>query len=105
MVNDYQLIEKFVKAKKCGESVALATVISTHRSTPRKVGAKMLVYGDGKTVGTIGGGILEAEVIKEARKALSVEKPLKIAYSLDPKNPKSLTMCCGGEIELFIDII
>ncbi len=105
MEGESELFERILEAKKRGQSVAIATVVSTHKSAPRKAGAKMLVYADGKTAGTIGGGILEAAVIKEALKAIANGKPLKVEYSMDPENPKSLRMCCGGEIELFIDVI
>ncbi|HRU54567.1 MAG TPA: XdhC family protein, partial [Candidatus Sumerlaeia bacterium] len=54
-----QLMEK-------GDSAALATIIAGEGSTPRKIGAKMLIRPDGSTMGTIGGGIVEAQVIKRA---------------------------------------
>jgi xanthine dehydrogenase accessory factor len=105
MENEFDLFERITEAKKRGQSVALATVISTYKSAPRKAGAKMLVYSDGTTAGTIGGGVLEAAVIKEALKAIAKGQPARVEYSMEPENPKSLRMCCGGEIELFIDVI
>jgi len=46
------------EALERGETVALVTIVRTQGSTPQRVGAKMLVYGDGRTVGTIGGGLV-----------------------------------------------
>ena len=47
--------EKIVEVKKSGEPAAFAIVIKIEGSTPRKVGAKMVVLKDGKGVGTLGG--------------------------------------------------
>ncbi len=105
MDDELDLFEKIIEAKRRGRSVALATVVATHKSSPRKAGARMLVYADGSSAGTIGGGVLEALVIREAKKAIADDRPVKVAYSLDPQNPDNITMCCGGEIEIFIDPI
>ncbi len=105
MDDELDVFEKLVEAKKRGQSVALATVVATHKSSPRKAGARMLVYADGSSAGTVGGGVLEALVIGEAKKAISKGEPTKLAYSLDPQNPDNITMCCGGEIEVFIDVV
>ena len=50
-----------------GEEVALVTIVSSTGSTPQRVGAKMLVYSDGRTVGTIGGGCYENEAFWPAK--------------------------------------
>jgi xanthine dehydrogenase accessory factor len=65
----------------------------------------MLVYADGSIAGTIGGGVLESLVIQESLKALASGRPVKLEYSLDPENPDNITMCCGGEVEIFVDVI
>jgi len=50
-----------------GEPAALVTIVSTTGSTPQRVGAKMLVFADGRTVGTIGGGCYENDAFWKAR--------------------------------------
>lgn len=105
MNDELDVFDKLVEAKKQGRSVALATVIATQESSPRKAGARMLVYADGSSIGTVGGGVLEALVIEEAKKAISKGDPARVAYSLDPRNPDNIAMCCGGEIEVFIDVV
>ncbi|HAW50986.1 MAG TPA: hypothetical protein DCX54_01470, partial [Flavobacteriales bacterium] len=54
------------KLKEEGKNAALCVVTSTKGSTPRKTGAKMIVLENGSIYGTIGGGNLEKEVIKNA---------------------------------------
>lgn len=105
MNDELDVFEKLVEAKRQGRSVALATVVATQKSSPRKAGARMLVYADGSSAGTVGGGVLEALVIGEAKKAIAKGEPAKVAYSLDPQNPDNIMMCCGGEIEIFIDVV
>lgn len=105
MSEEIDLFEKLVAAKRTGRAVALATVVAVQKSAPRKAGARMLIYADGASEGTIGGGVLEALVIEEARKALAAGSPVKLEYSLDPENPDNIRMCCGGEVEVFVDVI
>ncbi len=57
-----------------GQPVALATVIRVEGSTPREVGAKMVVYQDGRSSGTVGGGKMEAMVIQAAVDAIAASR-------------------------------
>jgi xanthine dehydrogenase accessory factor len=82
--------------------VALATVVETHRSAPRRAGAKMLVYGSDRRVGTVGGGDMEARVVTEAHRSLQDGKPRLLRYELldavrgDPG-------VCGGEVTIYVE--
>ncbi len=72
--------------QESGETAALCTVIRTQGSVPRREGAKMLVYPDGRIVGTVGGGEMEARIIARARApiglAIGAETPREIAASI-----------------------
>lgn len=79
------MISELAAAIGRGESVVLATVVKTNRSVPRRPGSKMLVYADGRTQGTVGGGEMEHRVTSEALDALTDGRPRLLAYSLvDP---------------------
>lgn len=83
---------------------ALATIISASGSTPRGK-AKMIVLADGSTFGTVGGGLVEAKVIEEARKAIDFDRPTMLEYSLDHgPGPGSLDMECGGAMRLLVEV-
>jgi len=87
-----------------GQSVALATLVRVEGSTPRELGAKMLVYPDGQIAGTVGGGEMEAAVIEAAALALDEGKPRLLRYEL--RDPASGDLgICGGEAEVFIDVL
>ena len=95
-MNIYSEIEK---VRKSGIDAALCTIIHTKGSTPRKVGAKMLVLADGTIKGTIGGGNLEKEVIKNALIQLKKNEPKLFKHDLLHQH----NMCCGGTVEIFIE--
>jgi xanthine dehydrogenase accessory factor len=84
-----------------GKQAALATVVRTKGSTPRKPGAKMIIMGDGSIIGTLGGGGLEKKVIEESLETLKEGKAKLTSLALED----SLDMMCGGEIDVFIEPI
>ena len=96
LMNIYNEIEQL---RKSGIDAALCTIIHTKGSTPRKVGAKMLVLIDGSIKGTIGGGNLEKEVIKNALVQLKKNEPKLFKHDLLHQH----NMCCGGTVEIFIE--
>jgi xanthine dehydrogenase accessory factor len=90
--------------EKEGRSGALCTIIKTQGSTPRHEGSKMLVYPDGKFIGTVGGGEVESRVIKEALEALKEGKNRILNYSM--VNPKEGDPgICGGQLEVYVEPI
>lgn len=99
---DHRLLSELTAAVAAGKPVVLATVVTAKRSVPRHAGTKMLVYGDGGTTGTVGGGALESRVIDEARRALGTGKPQLLKYELlepvrgDPG-------VCGGEVQIYLE--
>jgi xanthine dehydrogenase accessory factor len=88
-----------------GEPVALTTVVATRGSTPQKAGARMLIFADGKMLGTIGGGCIEAEVWSEATRLLRRRQSALREFTLadDPDEPGGDV--CGGTMEVFIDVL
>jgi xanthine dehydrogenase accessory factor len=92
-------------ALKKGEDVALVTIVSSTGSTPQRVGAKMLVYADGRTVGTIGGGCYENEALWTAREALKTRKAVTVKYELADDFAAESGLICGGQMEVFIEPI
>jgi xanthine dehydrogenase accessory factor len=98
------IYDKIQKLEKSGQSGILCTIVSTQGSTPRREGSKMLVYQDGKSSGTIGGGEMENRVIGEALEALSEGKPRLIKYSMvDPD--RGDPGVCGGQLQIYIEPI
>jgi xanthine dehydrogenase accessory factor len=86
-----------------GEEVALVTIVSSTGSTPQRVGSKMLVYADGRTVGTIGGGCYEHDAFWKAREAITSRRPLNVHYELTDDIAEESGLICGGQMEVFIE--
>ena len=87
------------------EDVALVTIVATNGSTPQRVGAKMLVYADGRTVGTVGGGCYENDAFWKAKESLKTRKAVRVKYELDDDFAQENGLVCGGQMEVFIEPI
>lgn len=88
-----------------GEPAALVTIVSTTGSTPQRVGAKMLVFPDGRLVGTIGGGCYENDAFWKAREAITNRKPQLVHYELDDDFAQETGLICGGQMSVYIEPI
>ena len=88
-----------------GEAAALVTIVSTTGSTPQRVGAKMLVFGDGRIVGTIGGGCYENDAFWKARDSITNRKPQLVHYELDDDFAQESGLVCGGQMDVYIEPI
>src|SRR4029077_19379011 len=86
-----------------GEPAALVTIVSTTGSTPQRAGAKMLVYADGRTVGTIGGGCYENDAFWKAREAITSGRPTLVHYELNDDFAQENGLICGGRMDVHID--
>ena len=79
------------------------TITGSTGSTPQRVGAKMLVYEDGRTVGTIGGGCYENEAFWKAREAIKTRKPVNMSFELNDDFAQETGLVCGGQMDVFIE--
>ena len=96
------LIRELADAVAGGTAVASAVVVDTARSVPRRPGARMLVFGDGRIRGTVGGGEMEARVAAEAVESLGDGRPRMLAYRLVQPD-KGDPGVCGGDISIFVE--
>ena len=88
-----------------GEPAALVTIVSATGSTPQRVGAKMLVFGDGRIVGTIGGGCYENDAFWKAREAIDHRRPELVHYELSDDFAQETGLICGGQMDVYIEPI
>ncbi len=97
-MNLFSEIERIRRSEKQG---ALCIIVQAKGSTPRKVGARMIVKEDGSILGTIGGGNLEKKVIENAIRQIEKNEPKLYKHDLLHQH----NMCCGGSIEIYIEPI
>ena len=86
-----------------GEAAALVTVVRVNGSTPQRAGAKMLVFADGRTVGTIGGGCYENDAFWKAREAITTGRGTLLHYDLNDDFAQENGLVCGGQMDVHID--
>ncbi len=94
---------EIVRNLQRGEDLALATLIKRIGSAPREPGAKFLVRKDGTTVGSIGGGCVEAEVWQEAMKAMERQETKLLHFDLTAEQLAEGGLICGGNIDIFVE--
>lgn len=87
--------------------MALATIIHCEGPVPRGIGSKMLIYEDGGSIGSIGGGILEAEALKAAceRFASRDHRPMIVHVDLSDPGASEKAVFCGGRADVLIEMI
>ncbi|MBW2439654.1 MAG: XdhC family protein [Deltaproteobacteria bacterium] len=103
---DRETFQKLAALKDRGIDAALATIVETSGSTPRGVGAKMIICADGTSYGTVGGGCGENEVRSAAlRCLLTTQTPELVEVSLlDDLGTKGGDVC-GGKMLIFVEPI
>jgi xanthine dehydrogenase accessory factor len=100
-----EVLPAAAEALEHGEPAALVTIVRSTGSTPQRTGAKMLVFADGRTVGTIGGGCYENDALGRARDAIATGKPALVKYELNDDFAQESGLICGGQMEVYIDPI
>jgi xanthine dehydrogenase accessory factor len=98
-----EVFEALNAALERGEDAALVTIVSANGSTPQRVGAKMLVFPDGRMVGTIGGGCYENDAFWKAKEAIQTRKPQLVKYDLNDDFAQENGLVCGGQMQVYIE--
>lgn len=98
-----EVLTALVQALERGEEAALVTIVAAQGSTPQRVGAKMLVFADGRTVGTIGGGCYENDALWKAKQALQSRKSQLVKYDLTDDFAEESGLICGGQMQVYIE--
>jgi len=98
-----ELYAKITELSEQGSPFVVATITAVKGSSPRGVGTKMLILRDGTTIETIGGGVLEKQVIADALDALGSGASRVEHYELRAQGEHALGALCGGEASVFLE--
>ncbi|HET7291705.1 MAG TPA: XdhC/CoxI family protein [Vicinamibacteria bacterium] len=96
------VVEDVDRWRASGEKVALATVVSSWGSAPRRAGAKMAVSAGGGLSGSVSGGCVEGAVAAEARAAIADGRPRLLHFGVADETAWSVGLACGGKIDVFV---
>ncbi len=91
-----EIYRELAQRLKSGHSCVVATIIRTRGSTPREVGAKMLIDEQGAATGTIGGGCGEADVWARAQEVMATGRPEIVEVDLLSDTDDQGGRACGG---------
>lgn len=94
---------EIAKALEKKGKAALATLITRVGSAPRAVGAKYLIRRDGTSLGSIGGGCVEAEVWQEAQQVIEKGDGKVLHFNLTSEQLAEGGLICGGNIHIFLE--
>jgi len=95
-----ELEESISQMHHKGKPFVLVSIAAATGSIPRHQGARMVVYEDGTTKGTIGGGILEADAIQAALRLFATQQDSVYPFSLSSRQAALSDMICGGSGEI-----
>ena len=99
-----ELFDHIDQLRRQGGRVAIATLVNTQGTTPRKEGAKMLVGEGGAVLGSVTiGGCVDARVIEEAGSVLEHMRPQLLEMNLGDEEAWEIGLTCGGTIEVFLE--
>jgi len=99
-----ELFEHIDQLRRAPGRVAVATLVNTRGTTPRKEGAKMLVGEGGGVLGSVTiGGCVDAQVIEETADVLDKNRPRLLELNLGDEEAWEIGLTCGGTIEVFVE--
>ena len=101
-----ELLEHIEQLRRTSGRVAVATLVNTRGTTPRKEGARMVVDEHGRVLGSVTiGGCVDAQVIEESTDVLGAMKPRLLEMNLGDEEAWEIGLTCGGTIEVFVEPI
>ena len=88
---------------RAGKGAALATVVETWGSAPRRVGSQLAISGEGEIAGSVSGGCVEGAVVAEALDAIEAGKPVLLEYGVSDGDAFAVGLACGGTIRVLVE--
>src|SRR5919108_5543993 len=99
-----ELLDRIEQVRRGKSKVAVATLVNTRGTTPRKEGAKMLVDEGGAILGSVTiGGCVGAQVMEQAADVLQTMRPRLLEMNLGDEEAWEIGLTCGGTIEVFLE--
>jgi len=100
---DADIFEEIQRLRRAGRKAVLATIVQIRGSVPSFQTAKMLVRDDGSTLGSVGGGCVEADVWAAAQDVIREEKSRVMHFDLTEESMAEGGLSCGGKVEIFVE--
>jgi xanthine dehydrogenase accessory factor len=88
---------------RAGKGAALATVVETWGSAPRRVGSQLAISGEGEIAGSVSGGCVEGAVVAEALDAIAAGRQVMLEYGVSDGDAFAVGLACGGTIRVLVE--
>jgi len=102
-ISNRGIYQEIVRLQQAGRRAALATPLRLSGSVPLVRQSRLLVRDDGSTQGTVGGGLLEAEVLRQAPDVIAADEPRVLEFDLTQDDAAGAGMICGGRCAVLIE--
>ena len=103
MADHEEVLQRALAWSKGGLGVAIATVLSTWSSAPRPAGSQLAVNERGESAGSVSGGCVETEVVREGLDAIRDGKPRLLELGVPDDRAQAVGLGCGGTIQVFVE--
>ncbi len=97
-----EILESVEAWRSDGERVAIATVVATWGSAPRRVGAKLALSESGALSGSVSGGCVESAVVEAGRESIGTASPRLLSFGVSDEQAWEVGLACGGSIEVLV---
>jgi xanthine dehydrogenase accessory factor len=99
-----ETFEQLDQLRRCETRVAMATLVATRGTTPKKEGAKMWIGSGGRIIGSVTiGGCVDVRVIEESEEVLTSAQPKLLSIKLGDEDAWELGLTCGGEVDVLLE--
>ena len=95
--------ERALAWHRAGTGAALATVVETWGSAPRRVGSQLAISGSGEIAGSVSGGCVEGAVVSEAMDTIGDGKPRVLEFGVADETAWRVGLSCGGRIRVYVE--
>jgi LAO/AO transport system kinase len=100
---DDEIFERVDAWRASGRRVALATVVRTWGSAPRRAGSHLVVDENGSFAGSVSGGCVEAEVVRQAREVCASGQPRLLEFTVSDAAAWQVGLACGGQVQVYVE--
>ncbi|WP_119678428.1 XdhC family protein [Indioceanicola profundi] len=100
-----QILEQAERWLAEGRQVALATVVATWGSAPRRVGSLMAINDQGGMAGSVSGGCIEGAVVHEAQAVMAEQEPRMLSFGVTDEMAWEVGLACGGKLQVYVEAV
>ena len=100
---DDAIFEHIDAWRSAGHGAALATVVRTWGSAPRRAGSHLAIEAGGGFVGSVSGGCVEAEVVRQGREVCATGIPRLLDFTVTDSEAWQVGLACGGQVRIYVE--